>query len=160
MAFVKNNSQLVKDRASPTATRQVTSLGFMERVPYSGDSRTHRAILSNTLGERPAAQFRTPETKCELPCYIYSFEYLFIPAVVNLARRPNACTREIVEKGFNLQVWRSADNVPLVHALDRAHANWPLPKTIPNLRIVTPSRAYIDIINGAGRAPEAARNLR
>ena len=67
---------------------------------------------------------------------------------------------EIVEKGFNLQVWQSADNVPLVYALDKARANWSLPKTIPNLRIVTPSRAYIETINGAGRAPEAARNLR
>jgi hypothetical protein len=67
---------------------------------------------------------------------------------------------EIVEKGFNLQVWQSADNVPLLHASDSARANWPLPKATPNLRIVTPSRAYIETINGAGRGPEAARNLR
>jgi hypothetical protein len=36
----------------------------------------------------------------------------------------------------------------------------PLPKTTPSLRIVTPPRAYIETINSAGRAPEAARNLR
>jgi hypothetical protein len=67
---------------------------------------------------------------------------------------------EIVEKGFNLQVWQSADNVSLVHASETAQANWPLPKTMLNLRIVTPARAYIEAINGSGRAPEVARNLR
>ena len=67
---------------------------------------------------------------------------------------------EIVEKGANLQVWQSADNVPLLLASDSARANWPLPKTTPDLRIVTPSRAYIETINSAGRAPEAAQNLR
>jgi hypothetical protein len=67
---------------------------------------------------------------------------------------------EIVEKGSNLQVWQSADNVPLLHASDSAHANWPMPKTTPNLRIVTAPRAYIETINSAGRAPETARNLR
>lgn len=67
---------------------------------------------------------------------------------------------EIVEKGFNLQVWQSADNVPLVHASETARANWAMPKASPKLRIVTPPRAYIETINGAGRAPEVARNLR
>lgn len=87
------------------------------------------------------------------------------PAVWVDARLPaqeiaSALGGEVVDKGFNLRIWQSGDNLPLNLATVGAGSKWNVSEGASNLRIVSPARAYIEAVAAEGRGPEVARNLR
>jgi hypothetical protein len=67
---------------------------------------------------------------------------------------------EIADKGANLQIWQSKDNLALVNAVLWTPPNTSADFGVQELPIVSRPRAYLETINAAGRAPEVAQNLR
>jgi hypothetical protein len=65
---------------------------------------------------------------------------------------------EVVDKGSNLRIWQSDDNLPLnlATAVSRGTAG----ENASNVRLVSPARAYIEAVNAGGRGPDVAQNLR
>jgi len=87
------------------------------------------------------------------------------PAVWVDARLPikevaSALGGEVVDKGFNLRIWQSSENLPLNLATLGASLKGSVSEAAVNLRIVSPARAYIEAVAAGGRGPEVAQNLR
>lgn len=65
---------------------------------------------------------------------------------------------EVVDKGSNLRIWQSGDNLPL--NLATVAPKGTVPETASNVRLVSPARAYIEAATDGGRGPDVAQNLR
>ena len=65
---------------------------------------------------------------------------------------------EVVDKGSNLQIWQSGDNLPLNLAAKARKGS--VPETASDVRLVSPARAYIEAVTAGGRGPDVAQNLR
>jgi len=65
---------------------------------------------------------------------------------------------EVVDKGFNLRIWQSGDNLPLNLAAVAPKGS--VPEAASNVRMVSPARAYIEAVTAGGRGPDVAQNLR
>jgi hypothetical protein len=65
---------------------------------------------------------------------------------------------EVVDKGSNLRIWQSGDNLPLNQAAVAPKGS--VPEAASNVRMVSPARAYIEAVTSAGRGPDVAQNLR
>ena len=62
--------------------------------------------------------------------------------------------------GANLQLLQSKKNLAFANASVWTPANASAEFGVQDLRIISRPRAYIETINGSGRAPEVAQNLR
>jgi len=84
---------------------------------------------------------------------------VWLDARVPAERVARAIGGEIVDKGANLQLWRSDQGLALTNA-----TLWKLTGAVAiesgNLRIVTRARAYIEALKEGGRSAEIAQNLR
>lgn|GEM_PF-1274695 len=67
---------------------------------------------------------------------------------------------EIVDKGANLQILQSKNDLVFENASLWVPTNAAADLATQNLRIISRPRAYIETINAAGRGPEVAQNLR
>ena len=67
---------------------------------------------------------------------------------------------ELVDKGANLQILQSKNDLAFANAILWTSANTPADFTVEDLRIVSRPRAYVETINAPGRGPEVAQNLR
>jgi hypothetical protein len=65
---------------------------------------------------------------------------------------------EVVDKGPNLRIWQSGDNLPL--NLATVAPKGTVAETISKVRLVSPARAYIEAVTAGGRGPDVAQNLR
>ncbi len=67
---------------------------------------------------------------------------------------------EVVDKGSNLRIWQSGDNLSLNLATVGEDSKSSASEVASNLRIVSRARAYIEAVTAEGRGPEVAQNLR
>jgi hypothetical protein len=67
---------------------------------------------------------------------------------------------EIVDKGANLQILQSKNDLVFENASLWVPTNAVADLATQNLRIISRPRAYIETINAAGRGPEVGQNLR
>ena len=67
---------------------------------------------------------------------------------------------EIVDKGANLQILQSKNDLVFENVSLWVPTNAAADLATQNLRIISRPRAYIETINAAGRGPEVAQNLR
>jgi hypothetical protein len=70
----------------------------------------------------------------------------------------SALAGEVVDKGSNLRIWQSGDNLPL--NLSAKAPKGSVPEAASNVRLVSPARAYIEALTAGGRGPDVAQNLR
>jgi len=85
---------------------------------------------------------------------------VWIESRVPVREAASALGGEIADKGSNLQIWQLKNNLALVNAALWTPSSVSADLGVPELRIVSRPRAYIETINASGRAPEVAQNLR
>jgi hypothetical protein len=85
---------------------------------------------------------------------------VWIESRISIRQVAGALGGEIVDKGANLQLLQSKKNLAFANASVWTPANASAEFGVQDLRIISRPRAYIETINGSGRAPEVAQNLR
>lgn len=65
---------------------------------------------------------------------------------------------EVVDKGSNLRIWQSSDNLAL--NLATVAPKGTVTEIASNVRLVSPARAYIEAVTAGGRGQDVAQNLR
>ena len=85
---------------------------------------------------------------------------VWIESRVSIRQVAGALGGEIVDKGANLQILQSKNNLAFANATSWTAANVVGDLGVQDLQIISRPRAYIETINAAGRGPEVAQNLR
>jgi len=85
---------------------------------------------------------------------------VWIESGISIKQVAGALGGEIVDKGANLQLLQSKNNLAFANATLWTPANASADFGVQDLRIISRPRAYIETINASGRAPEVAQNLR